>query len=431
MVDSLPFFFEQVIVYIVGLLVATQINHAIYRWNWKKVPISPWMSQGVNEPKGNWLDRLPIYGWLNLRHKEAVFGKNFWVRPLAIELIFPLALCWYYNFVASDSLLLEITEPHYVAAVQQFVEKEGYNWLPLFGGHLVLLTLLMIATFIDFDEKIIPDEVTVTGTCFGLLWLAIFPAAALPVLIAEEVAPQQVTFWLTSLPLFSERAVWFPWLNGLGGVVLGLASFLGWQAALLSPVATLRWGWKKGVAYFFTSLWRRHNWLQELILALFGTILIIGCWAVGGEHWQSLMTAIAGMIFGGAVVWLVRIIGGCALTEEAMGFGDVTLMAMIGVYVGWQGTLYVFFMAPFLALFVSLLSFLSTGKKRLAFGPYLCMATVILVLYWPQLWTGWGEPMFVLMGWFVPVVTAVGLLLMGVILWVWVWFKVHFLFPEK
>ena len=42
-------------------------------------------------------------------------------------------------------------------------------------------------------------------------------------------------------------------------------------------------------------------------------------------------------------MWAVRIIGTLTLRQEAMGFGDVTLMAMIGAFTGWQSTLLIFF----------------------------------------------------------------------------------------
>ena len=45
---------------------------------------------------------------------------------------------------------------------------------------------------------------------------------------------------------------------------------------------------------------------------------------------------------GGGIVWAVRIIASQALGVEAMGFGDVTLMCMIGAFVGWQPALLIF-----------------------------------------------------------------------------------------
>ena len=46
-------------------------------------------------------------------------------------------------------------------------------------------------------------------------------------------------------------------------------------------------------------------------------------------------------------MWAVRLIGTAALRREAMGFGDVTLMMMIGTFLGWQACSDLFFLAPF------------------------------------------------------------------------------------
>ena len=39
----------------------------------------------------------------------------------------------------------------------------------LFFVHAVLFILMVAATFIDFDERIIPDLITIPGTLLGLL----------------------------------------------------------------------------------------------------------------------------------------------------------------------------------------------------------------------------------------------------------------------
>ncbi len=43
-----------------------------------------------------------------------------------------------------------------------------------------------------------------------------------------------------------------------------------------------------------------------------------------------------GLIAGGGLTWILRLVSSVLLGQEALGFGDVTLMAMIGSFVGWQ-----------------------------------------------------------------------------------------------
>ena len=80
-----------------------------------------------------------------------------------------------------------------------------------------------------------------------------------------------------------------------------------------------------------------------------------------------------------------------------MGFGDVTLLAMIGAFLGWQATVVVFFLAPLAGAVVGLGRLLLRGDKEIPYGPFLCLAAAVTVLAWPQLWD-LGYPYFSL-GW--------------------------------
>ncbi len=71
---------------------------------------------------------------------------------------------------------------------------------------------MMVATFIDFDEQTIPDEITVTGAIVGLVLAVLLPAVALPTVYESSVGSASVhQIVLTS----STTAL--AWRDGLGG----------------------------------------------------------------------------------------------------------------------------------------------------------------------------------------------------------------------
>jgi Flp pilus assembly protein protease CpaA len=100
-----------------------------------------------------------------------------------------------------------------------------------------------------------------------------------------------------------------------------------------------------------------------------------------------------------------------------MGFGDVTLMAMIGAGLGWQAGLLIFFLAPFAGIVIGVSLLIVRREHEIAYGPFLCLAALCTILWWPKLWLE-GHDLFAL-GWYVPVVLAIVLVLLGVMLAVW------------
>ena len=80
------------------------------------------------------------------------------------------------------------------------------------------------------------------------------------------------------------------------------------------------------------------------------------------------------------MTWLVRWLSSVVLGQESLGLGDVTLMAMIGSFLGWQPLVFVFLLAPLCGIAMGLGVRLVTNRTYIPFGPYLSMAAVVVLV---------------------------------------------------
>lgn len=93
-----------------------------------------------------------------------------------------------------------------------------------------------------------------------------------------------------------------------------------------------------------------------------------------------------GYIVGGGAIWACRILGTLAFNKEAMGLGDVHLLAAIGVVLGWHEVVFLsIFIAPILAILMTaalaIAASLKNGVARvIPYGPYLAGAALIVLL---------------------------------------------------
>ncbi len=419
---SIPIEVRLALLFLLGALLGGQLNRGIYRLAWNRRAIGPWSLPLDGAPPRHWTDRLPIVGWWGLRREAACHGQGYWVRPLLLEVGTGIGFALLY-WLETDQRILWPTLPG-LADPEPWVVHLQYL------SHIILTSLMIVATFIDFDEQTIPDEITVSGTVIALFLAIAIPWSFLPTLFQPAAGTPAINHMVLTSSTISGQ-----WADGLGGIFswphaldgpLGLALvFLGiggWCFAIMHKTWTLRYGPVRAARYMLASIVRRGTWRLPGTLALLLWGAAVATWWLGnGEHqyhWQGLVTAVVGMCFGGGLIWAVRIIAGHAMRVEAMGFGDVTLMAMIGAFLGWQAAFIIFFLAPLSALFIATTQRLMTGQRHIAFGPYLCISTLILLFAWDSLWTHWAQPLFSL-GWFVPGALAICLILMGGLLWMW------------
>jgi leader peptidase (prepilin peptidase)/N-methyltransferase len=73
------------------------------------------------------------------------------------------------------------------------------------------------------------------------------------------------------------------------------------------------------------------------------------------------------------------------LSREAMGFGDLCLMAMIGTFLGPWLTVLVFMFAPFIALPYALFCRFAKKQETIPYGPFLAVMAVIFYFAGPEI----------------------------------------------
>ena len=403
--------------FVLGACLGNLVNLGAYRLAWHPRQISPWSLPSAEAPPRRKFDRLPVFGWLGLRREAGLHGTCFWVRPMLVELLSGagLAALYWWEIGHAALQLGGVPVPGTLVLHAQFV------------AHALLIGLMLVGSLIDLDERIIPDTITIPGALLGLAAAAICPYSMLPDMVRLPGLGMRGPFLppapANPVPDFlrlTSPGAWPDWLDGCPNIwplVIGLVCLWLWCVGLMHRTWYPRHGWRRAVGLMFARLKREPSTWQICLLGLVASLVVTGVWLFGVVRWEGLLTSLVGMAAGGGLVWLVRIIGTAVLHKEAMGFGDVTLMAMIGAFLGWQAALMVFFMAPFAGLILGILNFIIHRDNELPYGPFLCLAALVAIIRWAAVWD-WAMSLFRL-GIFVPLVILVCLGLMAGMLAAW------------
>jgi leader peptidase (prepilin peptidase)/N-methyltransferase len=101
-------------------------------------------------------------------------------------------------------------------------------------------------------------------------------------------------------------------------------------------------------------------------------------------HMSSLAASLAGAAVGAGTIYGIGAAGKVVLRREAMGFGDVKLMAMIGAVLGWQTTVLVLFASALLGTLYGAVHMVITGDTKIPYGPFLSIAAAGCLLMRPE-----------------------------------------------
>ncbi len=96
---------------------------------------------------------------------------------------------------------------------------------------------------------------------------------------------------------------------------------------------------------------------------------------------DGLIGSAIGALGGGGMIFVFALIGAAIFRREALGFGDVKLMAMLGAFFGWKVVVTAFFLSPFLGLIYGLPLMLMSNENVMPYGPFLSLGAVLALVF--------------------------------------------------
>lgn len=197
--------------------------------------------------------------------------------------------------------------------------------------------------------------------------------------------------WYDNIPIFS-------WLVLLRGRCRRCQTPISMQYPLVELASALIWAfmaWRDGPtltffagAVFFSillgiTLTDAREYLIPDEFSLGGLVLGILFSLPGG--FAAISQALIGAATGFALLWAVGALGTRIFKEEAMGGGDIKMMAMVGAFVGWQGVLLTIFLGALIGTLVFVPLTLMGRKRLVPFGVFLSLGAATTWLAGPAM----------------------------------------------
>ena len=334
-----------VLAFVLGAAIGSFLNVCIYR-----LPLD----LSVNEPRRSfcpsckkqiaWHQNIPLFSWLMLRGRCANCGNRIAFRYFGVEL-------------ATALLFLTVW--------RSFSP-------PMAIAYWVFVSLVLVATFIDFEHFIIPDQITIGGTVAGIV-----ASLAVPELMGTDSRVAAVIRSVLAAAL-GYLALWF--VLEAGKIAFGRKNIR------LDTPTPFSWRREGEDAHF--TVGEEHNLWSEYFARETDRLLLC-CNEAVVDHRQfgeivlefhyDRVRAEGQEILLDTVDQISGVVRELQIPREAMGRGDLKFLAAIGAFLGWRAVLFSIFAGSILGSLVGLLT-LIVGKRvwsaKLPFGPYLAFGAL-------------------------------------------------------
>ena len=296
-----------------------------------------------------WHQNIPLVSWLVLRGRCAKCGSRIAFRYLGVELLTALLF-----------LAVWVFFPWKIAI-----------------AYWVFVSILLIATFVDLEHFIIPDQITIGGTIAGIV-----ASLVVPELMGADTRLAAVI----RSALAAALGYVILWIVLEGGKIA-----FGKKRVKLDGPTVFNWTRHDDDADFIVgeerSLWSDYFAREKDRLLLHCDEAKIDNRAFENEilefHYNRVRVGSEEFLLD-AVDQISGVVRELEIPREAMGRGDLKFLAAIGAFLGWRGVLFSIFGGSVLGSIVGL-GTLIIGRRvwsaKLPFGPYLALGALIWMFF--------------------------------------------------
>jgi leader peptidase (prepilin peptidase)/N-methyltransferase len=353
--QAVPFHFWSVVFFVFGSIVGSFLNVCIYRMPIGQSIVSPPSHCPHCKYSIPWYLNVPLITWLYLGGKCRNCRAPISIRYFLVELLTGICfLCCWLAFGPFSALLALI--------------------------FCLFLAGLIVATFIDFEHFIIPDEITIGGMVVGFLCSFLVPALHNRASMADSMKQSILGMAVGAGIVYAILRIG-KLLFGKHRITLPTQTKIVFSETCVHlpghdiPYDDLFYRQSDTIAVHAQTVELVDRCYRDVLVRLSPSKLQIGEEILNPEDVHHMETVAAELV----------------LPREAMGLGDVKFMAGIGAFLGWQAVIFSLMASSMIGSLVGVTLILLRKREwssRLPYGPYIALAAVIWIfggarlVYW-------------------------------------------------
>ena len=356
---GVPFHFWSVVFFILGCMVGSFLNVCIHRLPLDQSIVTPPSHCPHCKYSIPWFLNIPLVTWLYLRGRCRNCGAPISVRYFLVELL-------------TGGVFLATWLWHGRQSV----------WLAVI--YCVFLAGLIVATFIDFEHYIIPDEITLGGAAVGFVCSFAMPSLQGQGTIAQAMKQSLLGIGVGAGMIYLILRAGKLMFGKQKLVLGGEARIVFSETAVHLPDKAIPY---EELFYRRTDVIGFQAKYVELVDRGYKDVLVrLGPekLRIGDDEFDPE-----------TVPHMEAVSSALVLPREAMGLGDVKFMAAIGAFLGWKAVIFSLMVSSVFGSIVGV-SAIALGRRewssRLPYGPYIALAAAAWVFGGREITARWIGP---------------------------------------